>query len=200
MIRPTDSLIEGSKVIQQLIGPLGFQFQYQDQGQGSGGAFAWGEFVRDDRRLEIHFRHTLGLVSYHIGDESASHKAYMSELGVWEQCLYPGFSEDPITTFHELAHDLGYAGDFLSGSGDLLRMAAAKEASETANQQENFMASAVGDTRRLTELRDQFQKRDYGKVIFLAAELKYPDRMSQSERRMVEIARERADSGGPPKS
>ncbi len=62
-------------------------------------------------------RQRLGLVRYHVGDEHASHESYMREIGVWDQCHYPGFSSDPMNGFEELAHDLNFAGDFVTGSG-----------------------------------------------------------------------------------
>ena len=66
-------------------------------------------------------RFNLGLVRYHVRAESASHDYYMRELGVQERCHYPGFSEDPKEAFLGLAHDLAFAGDFLTGTGALLR-------------------------------------------------------------------------------
>ena len=58
----------------------------------------------------------------------------MRELGVREQCHYPGFSEDPKEAFLGLAHDLAFADDFLTGNGALLRQAAKKESSDNAAQ------------------------------------------------------------------
>lgn len=192
VIRPTNSLIDGAEVVQQVLGPRGFQFEFCGEGKGTGGAFAWGEFICGDRRLELHFRHSLGLVTYHIAYWRASHESYIQELGVLEQCLYPGFSEDPAVAFHGLAHDLAFAEDFLSGSGGALQRAAARDVLESASRNEELMASYVGDSRNLEELRDRFREGQYDKVACIAAELKYPNRMSQSELRMVQIARERA--------
>jgi hypothetical protein len=191
MIPPMNYLIEGSRVVQQSLAPHGFQFQFCGEGNASGGEFAWGEFIRGDRKLELHFRFSMGLVRYHIADRSASHEAYMQGLGVREKCRYPGFSEDPSGAFHDLAHDLALAEDFLSGSGEVLRRAAEKEMFETANKDDDLMAVSVGDVRKLGELRDRFRERRYKEVNKLAEALQYPDRMDQSERRMVQIARER---------
>ena len=90
-IRPKDALLEGTRILERVLGPQGFVFQFGGEDQGSGGNFAWGEFVRESRRLELHFRHDLGLVRYHVDSWSASHETYMRELGLWEQCRYPGF-------------------------------------------------------------------------------------------------------------
>jgi hypothetical protein len=120
-VDPKEALFEGVKIIGPLMASNGFTFHFRDEGSGSGGKFAWGEFVRKDRRLELHFRHSLGLVRYHVRKANASHEAYMRELGVWAQCRYPGFSDNPMDAFHNLAHDLQFAGDFLSGRGESVR-------------------------------------------------------------------------------
>jgi hypothetical protein len=48
----------------------------------------------------------------------------MHELGVREQCQYPGFSDDPKKAFLGLARDLAFVDDFLTGTGALLRHSA----------------------------------------------------------------------------
>lgn len=193
MTRPKEVLIKGAQILQQSLGPHGFQFQFREDGKGSGGAFAWGEFIRGERKIELHFRFTLGMVRYHIGDQSASHESYMRELDVWNQCRYPGFSEDPADGFRELTHDLAYADDFLCGDAAVLRNAAVKEALKTAQQDQQTMAVSVGDVRTLEEMRDHFRSGRYAEVIRLAAKLKYPDQMSSSEQQMVKLAGEKAN-------
>jgi hypothetical protein len=126
VLRPKDALVDGAKILDLVPLPKGFRFQIGQERKRSGGNFAWGEFVREGRRLELHFRQSLGLVRYHITDRSASHESYMRELGVWDQCRYPGFSSDPAASFHDLAHDLGLADEFLCGSAATLRQAATK--------------------------------------------------------------------------
>jgi hypothetical protein len=185
-------LIEGAQMLERILGPHGFQFQFREEGKGSGGAFAWGEFVRGERKLELHFRFTLGMVRYHVGDQRASHESYMRELDVWSQCHYPGFSEDSAAGFRELTHDLAFADDFLSGNAAVLRSAAAKEVLQAANRDRQLAAVAVGDVRKLAEMKEQFWKSRYSEVLRLAAQLTYPDQMSPSEQRMVQIALEKA--------
>jgi hypothetical protein len=191
VFRPQDALLNGAKLLDPVLLPKGFNFHFREAGRGSGGNFAWGEFVRQDRRLELHFRKNLGLVRYHVSNLSASHEPYMRELGVWPQCRYPGFSEDPAAAFHDLAHDLGLADDFLSGSAAVLRKAAVREASDTAEKDKRAMAVYLGDVRQRQQLRERFRKGGYGEVVALAKKLKYPDQMTETERRMVEIARKR---------
>lgn len=80
--------------------------------------YASTEFIRGDRRLEIHFRHSLGLVTYHVGSVSLSHEDYMwSVIGKRWASHYPGFSQDPLDGFRDLRQDLEqYGAVFLSGT------------------------------------------------------------------------------------
>jgi len=112
----------------------------------------------------------------------------MRQLGVWEQCHFPSFSQGPLLSFANLTHDLSFAEDFLSGSGDVLRMAAANEEAVANERSADLMATAVGDTQKIEQLRDRFREDHYDDVVKIAAELKFPDRLSASQRRMIEIA------------
>jgi hypothetical protein len=203
VIRPKNLLEEGSQILRPVLRPHGFRFRFRGEGRGSGGNFAAGEFVRWWRRLELHFRQSLGLVRYHVGHQSASHESYMRELGVWEHCQYPSFSDDPLKAFDGLAHDLNLADDFLVGSAAILRKAAAKEAADATRQREAVMARYAGDTSKLDELRANFHEKHYTEVIKLFGELTYPNQLTASELRMVEIARRRVggiDDGFPDNS
>jgi hypothetical protein len=128
MFDPTPILLPGARILEAELHPLGFEFIFRAAGKGSGGLFATGDFIRDDRRLELHFRESLGLVRYHIRTSSAAHEAYMRELGVRYECRYPGFSDDPLVAFHDLAHDLKFAADFTTGNAAILLRAAVSEA------------------------------------------------------------------------
>jgi hypothetical protein len=73
--------------------------------------------VRGERKLELHFRHSLGLVTYHLGAVSVPYEEYMRAARAEGDRRYPGFSDDPLQAFRDLAHDLDRHGQvFLSGS------------------------------------------------------------------------------------
>lgn len=110
----------GCEILDEVMKPHGFAFVAGAAGQSSGGNFASGEYVKSDRRLEVHFRYSLGLVSYHIGSLSMTHDAYMRALlGRDGGNKYPGFSDDPLDGFRHLRDDLWhFCGDFLSGTGE----------------------------------------------------------------------------------
>jgi hypothetical protein len=190
-IQPKEALLDGAKILGSILVPNGFEFHFHGEENGSGGKSARGEFVRKDRRIELHFRRSLGRIRYHVRRWSASHESYMRELGTWTECRYPGFSENPIDAFHELAHDLKFAEDFLSGHAARLKQAAAMEKINIGSRKAQQMAGYVGDARKRDELRSCFRQKLYGDVGKLARALKYPNLMTQSEQKMVEIARKR---------
>lgn len=110
----------GCKILDEVMNQYGFFLIEEACGRSSGGNFASGEYVKGDRRLEIHFRYSLGLVTYHVGNLSLTHDAYMRALlGKNGGNKYPGFSNDPLDGFRHLHFDLShFCGDFLHGSGE----------------------------------------------------------------------------------
>ena len=108
----------GRALIAPALEAHGFAWVPGRAGKGSGGFCDSGEYVRGDRRLELHFRWSLGLVRYHVGPVTLSHEDYMRHTGHRSDAKYPGFSTDPLDAFRGLAHDLEhFCGDFISGTG-----------------------------------------------------------------------------------
>lgn len=119
---PVEILVEGSKLLEPVLLRHGFEFTLIDSGKSSGGEFASGEFRRGGRVLEFHFRHSLGMVTYHLDSRSISHQEFMrSVLQKPNGSHYPGFSNDPLDAFRHLRLDLEeHCMDFLEGSDDVL--------------------------------------------------------------------------------
>lgn len=111
-------LLAGAEILVSALGPYGFSFILEASEKGSGGQFASGAFCKNDRRLELHFRDSLGLVCYHIGQNSLDHETYMRLLGVYGKNQYPDFPDDPLQSFHHLAADIEkYCDSFTAGNG-----------------------------------------------------------------------------------
>jgi hypothetical protein len=106
-MNPVETLRDGAAELAPALTLHGFQFVPTGSGVGSGGHYATGEFRRGDRRLELHFRYSLGLVAYHIGAESLSHaelvRAVVATQSIQHPAQYPGFSEDPSKGFGTFA-------------------------------------------------------------------------------------------------
>jgi hypothetical protein len=107
----------GIQTLNALMQQHHFEQSVPQSGAGSGGAYAWAEFKRGSRRLELHFRQSLGLVTYHLGDAWLSHEDYMWVVtGERWSTAYPGFSNDPLDGFRHLRADLEqFGGEFLDG-------------------------------------------------------------------------------------
>jgi hypothetical protein len=111
-------LMAGAAILTPVLEPHGFVFTLENQGKSSGGDFASGAFSKLDRRLELHFRSSLGLVAYHLGQDSLDHETYMRLLGVYGTNQYPDFPREPLDSFHHLAADIQrYCQDFTNGYG-----------------------------------------------------------------------------------
>jgi hypothetical protein len=95
----------------------GFSFLEGPAGRGSGGPFASAAYVQSDRKLEFSFRFLLGLVTYQFGEARIDHESYMrAVLGENRGNRYPGFSDEPLAAFQDLAFDLrNFAKAFLKG-------------------------------------------------------------------------------------
>jgi len=115
---PQQALEAGVEFLDVLLRPQGFVYTALAAGAGSGGSFASGEFRRGNRSLELHYRYSLGLVTYHVGALVLSHEDYMwSVLGARWRSEYPGFSKEPLDGFRHLRADLeNHCNDFLAGS------------------------------------------------------------------------------------
>jgi hypothetical protein len=115
---PDETLREGCSILDPAMHRHGFSFKEGPAGPSSGGPYASGVYVNGDRKLEVHFRRSLGLITYHFGRASVDHESYMhSLLGTNGGNKYPGFSEDPLDAFKELAYDLeNFATAFLNGN------------------------------------------------------------------------------------
>lgn len=189
---PKESLIAGALVLAPVLEVARFAFEFRGESQGSGGASAWGEFVRLERRLELHYRYSLGLVSYHARSNKVSHEQYMRELGVWERCRYPGFSSEHLGVFHDLAHDLAFAKDFLSGNASVLESAAKRASAAEAKQRVQLLAGYTGDTEKIQLMHVLFKERRYAEVVGVFGELHAPHLLGAAQRRLINIARQRA--------
>lgn len=123
LVKDREQILQhGADLPGALLVPNGFAFVVLGAGKGSGGAFAFGQFRRGERRLEFHFRYSLGMVSDHFGSLSMSHEDFIrAVLGRRHASKYPGFSIEPMDGFRDLLSDLKeYGSDFITGNDDCL--------------------------------------------------------------------------------
>jgi hypothetical protein len=123
---PQEVLEGGVAELAQVLEPAGFVFIDGGETLGSGGLSASGDFIRDDRRLELHVRTSLGLVRYHFGDYAVAHEDLVRGVRGTERITgpsqYPGFADDPLAGFRHLRADLERFGAvFLTGGAKAFR-------------------------------------------------------------------------------
>lgn len=199
-VNPSEILQAGCEILDAVLVPHGFARMPIEAGKGSGGHFAMTEYVRGERRLEVHYRFSLGLVAYHVGDSHVSHQSYMRQvLGPGGGNQYPGFSQDPLDGFRHLAHDLGHFGsDFLQGSAADLRRAAQAAAAAYAAESLHSMADAAGDLQKRSEARKLFRRARYAAAVERLRSLRYPEQMTPAERKLFSLAQRYAAKERPP--
>lgn len=117
-IDPVEILKKGCEILDPILVKHNFEFKHSGLGKGSGGYYSSATYKCGSRMLELHFRYSLGLVTYHFGSLRVEHSAYMRALlGNEGGNKYPGFSDDPLQGFHFLAHDLqAFTTAFLDGN------------------------------------------------------------------------------------
>jgi hypothetical protein len=125
---PIEVLREGCAILDPVLIEHGFSFTNGSSGRSSGGHYASGAYVNADRNLEIHYRYALGLVTYHFGQTSIDHESYMRAILMDKGgSRYPGFSDDPLAAFRDLAYDLqNFATAFLEGNFEQFAICAAE--------------------------------------------------------------------------
>lgn len=182
----------GANLLGEYLYPLGFHFEIISEGAGSGGAFVGGVFKRDTLKLEIHFRDSLGMVSYHLNENSVSHENYMSALGVRERCQYPGFSAEPLDAFRHLKHDLLKFGDDFTGRDNfVLKKAIEAEKARVAHESKKLEAKYLGDDKKITKGKQYFKLKKYKECIEILESIQFPEFLSNSDRKILELAQKR---------
>lgn len=190
---PKEIMKSGSELLGEYLYPNGFKFEIVEEGRGSGGNFVQAEFQKSNLKLELHFRHSLGIVKYHCKTNPVSHENYMRALGVIDQCQYPGFSSnDPIDGFRHLKHDLEkFGSDFVSGNHSSLLRAAKAEQTHEAQVNKKLQAAYEGDDRKRKKAKQYFTQKEYQKCVSEFQCVKYPELLTNSEKKILDIAKRR---------
>jgi hypothetical protein len=107
----------GVELLSPVLVPCGFVYQAGEVDRGSSGLYAHGGFARANRSLEFSVRHALGEVRYRVDAATLLHEDFARAAVGRGQARYPGFSDDPLDGFRDLATDLVRFGSvFLAGT------------------------------------------------------------------------------------
>jgi len=191
-LTPEQHLLEGVKILSTYFEPLGFHFKLTGTGQSSGGHFAYGQFVCGDREIELHFRWSLGLVSYKVGDTVLGHEDYINLLDKHGQNKYPNFSDEPIDAFKCLKSDLeNLLKDFAENNAVQFRQKGPEKAIEIEKQQEiknnNDKKIYSGDQRKIDQAKIEFRNGNYLEVDKLKRQIQHKDLLTETEKKIFEL-------------
>jgi hypothetical protein len=89
----------GLLILDGIMKPNGFSRARIDAGHCGGGDFAITEYRRWSRRLELHFRYSLGWSCIMAGLRCYREDYMWSVIGKRRAGHYPGFSQDPLDAF-----------------------------------------------------------------------------------------------------
>ena len=189
---PEEHLLDGVKILSTYLEPLGFHFKLAATGQSSGGHFAFGQFVCGDREIELHFRWSLGLVSYKVGNLVLGHEDYINLLDKHGQNKYPNFSDEPNDAFKCLKFDLeNLLQDFAENNAIQFRQNAPGKVIEIAKYQaikDNADKKiSSGDQRLIDQAKIEFKNGNYLQVDKLKRQIQHPDLLTIIEKKLFEL-------------
>jgi hypothetical protein len=81
----------------------------------------------------------------------------------------------------------------LSGGGEVLLVAARDQRARESIANRIYTVSAVGDGRSRRKARELFREKKYREVLELLGNLEYPELLTGSEKKMLEIAQRNID-------
>jgi hypothetical protein len=183
----SDTLRLGVEILDAVMRPAKFQFE-----QVHDGDYVCGRYRRADRTLELHFSDSLRLVSQRIGDVVVMHDDFMRALVGPAGGRYPSSSVEPLDGFRGLRTDLReHCDDFLRGNAKKWREVAERALRDPRRFTITHEFLQMEDARR--EARSSFAAHDFATVVALYEPLE--KLLMPAERRRLEIARERVQTG-----
>ncbi len=191
---PREMLDCGVAILAPALEPHGFVYAFGREGTSSGGTFASGTFARGERHLSLHHRWELGIVTFGINQLTVPHDEYVSFLGVADRSkLFWTPLTSGLDRYRALRFDIEtLCDDFTTGDASLLIAAAENYANRMIQRGVHLNAEAVGDLQKRTRARDAFKNERFADVIELINSVAYPELLTGSETRMLEIARSRS--------
>jgi hypothetical protein len=184
---PRQTFRDGVAILDRAMRPTGFSFQEVRVGQ-----YPCGRYTRRERVLEFHVSSSVGLVSQRVGHLAVMHDDWMRALLGPNGGAYPLHSDDPLDGFYALHKDLArHCDDFLRGNGERWRSIAERALQDPRKFTMTLEFLQLEDMRR--EARRAFADRQFGKVVSMYTPIE--NQLMPAERRRLEIARRRVDTG-----
>ena len=191
-LTPQQSLLEGVKILSTYLEPLGFQFKLNGTGNSSGGHFAHGNFYCGDREIMMHYRWSLGLVSYKVGNLVLGHEDYIDLIDKHGQNKYPNFSNESTDAFNCLRFDLeNLLNDFTENNAIQFREKAPEKIMAINKIQEIkknvYKKNISGDRQIIEQAKAEFKNGNYNLVDDLKKKIQHLDLLTETEKKIFEL-------------
>jgi hypothetical protein len=153
-------------------------------------------FTRSPRSVELNHLYSLGPVIYSIGEFSVEHTFYIQALGLTSAAQFPCYADDSISGYPALLHDIENLLTPFFGDPEDHFIAVAKEYVQAQQQQcedgnRHLTYHATGEGRLKAHARELFRKGNYAEVVQIESQIRFPNLLTDSERKIFALARKR---------
>jgi hypothetical protein len=175
---------------------LGFAVTLGEPDIDKAGTSYSARFIRPPRSVELNHLYSLGPVIYSIRKFSVEHSFYINALGVSSAAQFPCFVDDSVSGYPALLHDLQHSlSSFFVGAEQTFIAIAERymqaQQQQHANDSRDLTYHATGEDRLKARARELFREGRYNGVVQIEAKIRYPELLTESERRIFELARAR---------
>jgi hypothetical protein len=153
-------------------------------------------FICPPRSVELNHLYSLGPVIYFIREFSVEHSFYIQALSLTDAAQFPCFADDSISGYPALLHDLenllspyfvGSEDDFITIAKDYMQV----QRQQLEDDRRNLTYHATGEDRLKGHARELFRKGRYSEVVRIQSQIRFPDLLTNSERKLFALARKR---------
>jgi len=153
-------------------------------------------FLRSPRSVELNHLYSLGPVIYSIREFSVEHFFYINALGASSTAQFPCFVDDSVSGYPALLHDLQHSLScfFVGPEEDFIAIAERYMQAQQQQYEDDSRSRtyyAIGEDRLKARARELFRKGRYDEVVQIETEIRYPELLTEAERKIFELARTR---------
>ena len=153
-------------------------------------------FIRPPRSVELNHLHSLGPVIYSIREFSVEHSFYIKALGASSAARFPCFVDDSVSGYPALLHALQHllSSFFVCPEEDFIAIAEQYMQGQHKQHEDDsrdLTYHATGEDRLKARARELFRQGRYDEVLQIEAQIRFPELLTESERKLFNLARNR---------
>ena len=121
------------------------------------------------------------------------HTFYVQALGLTAAAKFPCFTDDSISGYPALLHDLeNLLSPFFVGPEDefiaIAKLCMQAQQRRPEDESRDLTYYATGEDRLKTRARELFRAGRYDEVVQIESQVRFPDLLTESERKIFELA------------